>query len=191
MQPARPLAAFHRTIMTALAACSQNLLHLEIHIELDLSRCRFPLLKTFRVTRNVHFTAAMSSFLQHHPTLGDLELKSSIISHHPVADIPFPRLVRFAGTDEILDTLVFGSSTQKIDIRWKLDFTAIRMENVLSAFTPSADSVEYFRSKHYVFDGQLLYTLPRILPHLVILDLRLSNSSHNVSLPGFWLSYPA
>src|SRR5882762_2116330 len=144
--PSKPLPVFHRTLLAALSACSPNLLHLEIHIDLDLSPFRFPFLQTLSVSRNVHFTTEMFLFLQHHSTVETLELKSTTVDNCTAAPIHLPRLLRFAGTNLIMDNLIPGSSIRDIYIRWTADVSTAGIENMLRAFISSADSVRTFRS---------------------------------------------
>jgi hypothetical protein len=171
------LAAFYRNILAALAACGPNLLHLEISFYLDLTRCRFPLLQWFSIAPNVPFTAAMSSFLQHHPTLQTLELKSSIIGHRAAIPIQFPHILRFAGSNWVIDALTFGSFVQDIYIRRENG----EIETALDALAPSAVSVRCFRSAHIRLPPRFLDRLPRILPRITTLSIGHHDPSPNVS----------
>jgi len=182
------LAGFVRTIMAALTACSSNLLHLTIGFHLDLSQCHFPLLQGFCIPRHIAFTPAICLFLQqHHSKLQILELKSDAI--HPTASpIPVPQLCHFAGTNRTMNALTFGPSIRDLYIRWVDDFTAAGIENSLRAFSPSADSVQSFRSAHNKFHPQFLDTFYRIFPRITVLLLGFY-ASPTVSNPGLWMSH--
>ena len=173
--------------MAALVACSPNLLRLEIDFYLDLTRCHFPLLQGFSIAQDVPFTAAMFSFLQHHPTLQILELNSTIIGHRTAVPIQFPHLSRFAGTNRIIDALKFGSSIQDIYIQWDDGVGTTEIETALGALAPSAVSVQSFRSANTRLPPQFLDILTRIFPRITALVIGLSYYSPNVSTLGLQL----
>jgi len=173
--------------MAALVACSPNLLRLEIDFYLDLTRCHFPLLQGFSIAQDVPFTAAMFSFLQHHPTLQILELNSTIIGHRTAVPIQFPHLSRFAGTNRIIDALKFGSSIQDIYIQWDDGVGTTEIETALGALAPSAVSVQSFHSASTRLPPQFLDILTRIFPRITALVIGLSYYSPNVSTLGLQL----
>jgi hypothetical protein len=59
-------APCHRIIVTALQACSKNIVDLNLGFAVDLSQCYFPLLGSFAIGAAVPFTASVSSFMQRH-----------------------------------------------------------------------------------------------------------------------------
>lgn len=168
--------------MTAFSACSPNLLHLDVRFDLDLASCRFPCLKGFSIPRNVAFTAQISSFLQHHPTLETLRLLSTTIDYHVVTPIPLPHLQLFEGTNRIVDNLIFGSSIADTRIYWESGINTTAIENTLSALSLSGKSIQLFRSVHIDHHPQLLGILFRFLPCIVVLILDFKNYYPNVGI---------
>jgi hypothetical protein len=179
--PPKPPIALYRTISATLSACSPNLLHLEVHICLDLSPFRFPLLQTFSARWDVPFNAKMSLFLRHHSTVETLELKSTTVDNLGVAAIYVPRLLRFAGTNQIVDTLVFGPFLRDIYIQWTPGISVAVIEKTLHAFALSVDSVRTFNSQNTALPLQFLDALSRTLPRIAILTLDLQKIGPNVS----------
>ena len=150
-------------------------------IYLDLTPFCFPLLQTFSVRQDVPITMEMPLFLRHHSTLTTLELQSTTIDDLGAAPIHVPRLLHFAGTNRIMDALVFGPCLRDIYIQWTPNISIAVIEKTLRAFALSVDSVRTFRSDNTALPLQFLDALSRTLPRIALLSVDLQEIGPNVS----------
>lgn len=183
--PSYPLPAFYNIQVAALkAAVNTEALFIQLAcMDLDiLANCYLPNLRIF--ASEGPYSSATAAFLKRHATTIEvLFFEFDSIFPHEMSNIHLPRLVSFKVPNQVLNTLVLGSSVKQALIAWYDPDNPDdnQVETTLKVLAPSSSSIKTLGSRSRFWRPGIFILIARFCPSLTYLGFSGNLFDYNVS----------